>query len=96
MVAFIVVLLVIGLIVGLIARVLVPGRDNVGLLGTIALGIAGSFVGGFLQELIEDHTLEVHSFHTVGILGSILGAVVLLILLRITGLEPGRSRRRRF
>jgi uncharacterized membrane protein YeaQ/YmgE (transglycosylase-associated protein family) len=93
MLAFIVVLVIIGLIVGLIARLLVPGRDNIGILGTIVLGIAGSFVGGFLANLIEYHKVEDH-FRTVGIIGSILGAVVLLILLRITGLEPGRSRRR--
>jgi uncharacterized membrane protein YeaQ/YmgE (transglycosylase-associated protein family) len=94
MVAFIVVLIVVGLIVGLIARLLVPGRDNIGLLGTILLGIVGSFVGGFLWELVEFHHIETHSFKTAGILGSIVGAVVLLLLLRATGLERGRSRRR--
>ena len=94
MLEFIVVLLVIGLIVGLIARLLVPGRDNIGLVGTIVLGIVGSFVGGFLTELVEYHTIETHHFKTAGILGSIIGAVVLLLLLRVTGLERGRSRRR--
>jgi uncharacterized membrane protein YeaQ/YmgE (transglycosylase-associated protein family) len=94
MVAFIVVLIVVGLIVGLIARLLVPGRDNIGLLGTIVLGIVGSFVGGFLWELVEFHRIETHSFKAAGLLGSIVGAVVLLLLLRLTGLEPGRSRRR--
>jgi uncharacterized membrane protein YeaQ/YmgE (transglycosylase-associated protein family) len=95
MVEFIVVLLVIGLIVGLVARLLVPGRDDIGILGTIVLGIAGSFVGGFLQRLVEYHTLEVHHFYTTGIIGSIIGAVVVLLLLRVTGLERGRGRSRR-
>lgn len=94
MVAFIIVLLVVGFIAGAIARLLMPGRDPLGVLGTIVLGIAGSFVGGFLQNLIEFHTLSVHSFHAVGLLGSIIGAWVLLLLLRLTGLEPGRPRRR--
>src|ERR1700740_261604 len=94
MVTFIVVLIVVGLIVGLIARLLVPGRDNIGLLGTILLGIVGSFVGGFLWELVEYHHIETHHFQTAGLLGSIIGAIVLLLLLRLTGLEPGRSRRR--
>jgi uncharacterized membrane protein YeaQ/YmgE (transglycosylase-associated protein family) len=94
MVAFIVVLLVVGLIVGLVARLLVPGRDNIGLLGTILLGIVGSFVGGFLWELVEYHKIETHHFQTVGLIGSIIGAVVLLLLLRVTGMERGRSRRR--
>ncbi len=95
MLAFIVVLVVIGLIVGLIARLLVPGRDNIGLLGTILLGIVGSFVGGFLWELVEFHQIETHHFRTVGIIGSIIGAIVVLLILRVTGLERGRSRRRR-
>ena len=94
MVAFIVVLLVVGLIVGLLARLLVPGRDKIGLLGTILLGIVGSFVGGFLWELVEYHQIETHQFRTAGLLGSIIGAIVLLLLLRVTGLERGRSRRR--
>ena len=92
MVLFIIVLLIVGFIVGAIARLLMPGRDPLGILGTIALGIAGSFVGGFLQNLIEYHSLSVHGFHTVGLIGSVIGAWVLLFLLRLTGLEPGRRR----
>ena len=92
MVAFIIVLLIVGFIVGAIARLLMPGRDPLGILGTIALGIAGSFVGGFLQNLVQYHTLSVHGFHSVGLIGSIIGAWVLLLLLRLLGLRPGRRR----
>jgi uncharacterized membrane protein YeaQ/YmgE (transglycosylase-associated protein family) len=95
MLAFIVILLIVGLIAGAIARLLVPGRDPIGFLGTIALGVVGSFLGGFILNLIEYHTLAVHTLRAAGILGSILGAIVLLILLRVTGLEPGRGRSRR-
>ena len=94
MLEFIIVLIVIGLIVGLIARLLVPGRDNIGLLGTILLGVVGSFVGGFLWELVEFHQIETHHFRTVGVIGSIIGSIVVLLILRVTGLERGRSRRR--
>jgi uncharacterized membrane protein YeaQ/YmgE (transglycosylase-associated protein family) len=94
MLAFIVVLIIVGLIVGLIARLLLPGRDSIGILGTIILGIVGSFVGGFLQQLIEHHHLEVHHFQTVGIIGSIIGAIVVLLLLRVSGMEPGHRRGR--
>ena len=93
MVGFIIAAVIVGLIVGAIARLLMPGRDPIGILGTILLGIAGSFVGGFLQNLIEHHSLSVHGFHAVGLIGSVIGAWVLLLLLRITGLEPGRRRR---
>jgi uncharacterized membrane protein YeaQ/YmgE (transglycosylase-associated protein family) len=95
MLEFIVVLIVIGLIVGLLARLLVPGRDNIGLLGTILLGIVGSFVGGFLWELVEFNHIETDHFQTVGFIGSIIGAIVVLLILRATGMERGRSRSRR-
>ena len=92
MVIFIIWLCIIGLIVGAIARLLLPGRDNIGVLGTILLGIVGSFVGGFLENLIKSHTVSVHSFHAVGLIGSVIGAFVLLLLFRVTGLEGGRRR----
>ena len=95
MVIFIVVLIIIGLIAGLIARLLVPGPDPIGLLGTIVLGVVGSFVGGFVQNLIEYHSVSVNSFHTAGIIGSVIGAIIILLLLRLTGHERGRPRRRR-
>jgi uncharacterized membrane protein YeaQ/YmgE (transglycosylase-associated protein family) len=87
MVTFIIVLIIVGLISGAIARLLMPGRDPIGVIGTIVLGIVGSFVGGFLQNLIEYHHVNLHSFHLVGIIGSIIGAWVLLLLLRLTRLE---------
>lgn len=93
---FIIWICIIGLVVGLIARLLLPGRDPIGILGTIVLGIVGSFVGGFLDNLWKYHTLNVHSFHTVGLIGSVIGAIVVLLVLRLTHLEPGRSRRRRW
>jgi uncharacterized membrane protein YeaQ/YmgE (transglycosylase-associated protein family) len=93
MVVFIIVLLIVGFVVGAIARLLMPGRDSIGVFGTILLGIVGSFVGGFLQNLVEYHSLSVHSFHTVGLIGSIIGAWVLLLLLRLAHMEPGRRRR---
>jgi uncharacterized membrane protein YeaQ/YmgE (transglycosylase-associated protein family) len=92
MVAFIVVLIVVGLIAGLLARLLVPGRDPIGILGTIVLGIVGSFVGGFIWNLVEYHRVAPHKFHTVGIIGSVLGAILVLLLLRVSGLERGRRR----
>lgn len=92
MVTFIIILIIIGLIAGAVARLLVPGRDPIGIFGTIVLGIVGSFVGGFLQNLIQYHSLSIHSFHPVGIIGSIIGAIVVLLLLRLFHAEPGRRR----
>ena len=44
------------------------------------------------DQFLEYHRLAPHKFHLVGILGSILGAIVVLLLLRVTGLERGRRR----
>ncbi len=70
--------LLFGLIVGAIAKVLMPGRDPGGWVMTILLGIAGSFVGGFLTSAV----LGRHE-QTVGWIGSVIGAVVLLFAYRV-------------
>lgn len=67
-----------GLIVGLIARALLPGRQRVGIVATILLGIAGSFAGGFLVALFTDN--KVTDLNTAGIIGSVLGAMLLLVV----------------
>ena len=85
-------MIVVGLIAGLIARAIMPGSDPMGWLATILLGIVGSFVGGFIWNLIQYHRLSPHKFHLAGILGSILGAILVLVILRLTGMEKGRRR----
>lgn len=92
MLGLIISLIIIGLIAGALARLLVPGRDPMGIGATILLGIVGSFVGGFLWNLIEYHQIETTHFRAVGIIGSIIGAVVVLLILRATGAERGRRR----
>jgi uncharacterized membrane protein YeaQ/YmgE (transglycosylase-associated protein family) len=67
--------ILIGLIAGAIARWLMPGPDPMGWLGTIVLGIIGSLVGGTLLNLLTGGGLELSA---AGILGSILGALVVL------------------
>ena len=92
MLEFIIILILIGLLAGAVARLVVPGRDPMGILGTILLGIVGSFVGGFIWNLIQYHRLAPHKFHLAGILGSILGAILVLVILRLTGMDKGRRR----
>lgn len=70
-----------GLIVGLIARFVVLGRQNLSLLMTMVLGIAGAVVGGFLYALIrgasaEPFSLSGNAWH--GWIVAILGAVAVL------------------
>lgn len=66
--------IVFGLVVGLVARLLIPGRQAIGVTKTILLGIAGSFIGGFVVFLLRGgEALQATSF-----IGSLLGAVALL------------------
>jgi uncharacterized membrane protein YeaQ/YmgE (transglycosylase-associated protein family) len=72
------VFLIFGFFVGLIARALMPGRQSMGLLMTTLLGVVGSFIGGFLGNLISGERLL--ELHTAGIIGSVIGAIILLAL----------------
>ncbi len=72
----IIVTLVVGLIVGVIAKFLMPGNDPGGWIMTIVLGIAGSFVGTFIAGALGLQT-------PVGWIGSILGAMLLLLVYRL-------------
>jgi uncharacterized membrane protein YeaQ/YmgE (transglycosylase-associated protein family) len=71
-------LIVIGLIAGLIARAVIPGKQSIGILLTIVLGIVGSFVGGFLGFLIFGSDPNGGFLQPSGIIGSILGAIIVL------------------
>jgi uncharacterized membrane protein YeaQ/YmgE (transglycosylase-associated protein family) len=73
---------IIGLIAGFIARGLVPGRDPMGVLGTILLGIVGSFVGGFLGYVLFGKDVTQGAIQPSGIVGSIIGAVIVLVVWR--------------
>jgi len=76
--------LVIGLIAGLLARALMPGNQSMGLLATTLLGIAGSFVGGLIGSLFRSDG-EVFSLHPSGIIMSVIGAMLLLLLVGMAG-----------
>jgi uncharacterized membrane protein YeaQ/YmgE (transglycosylase-associated protein family) len=80
--------LVFGFVIGLVARALMPGEQKMGILMTTVLGVAGSFIGGFLSSLVTSH--RVTDFHTAGVIGSVIGALVLLFA------AGGLMRRRSF
>jgi len=70
--------IIFGLVIGAIAKLLMPGKDPGGWIVTILLGIAGSFIGGFLAS-----TLMGKQEQTAGWIGSILGAMLLLFIYRM-------------
>ncbi len=85
----IILLIIIGAIAGFIARAIVPGSDPMGVVGTIVLGVVGSFVGGFLGALLFGKDAIEGLLQPSGIIGSIIGAVIALLVYRAVS---GRSR----
>jgi uncharacterized membrane protein YeaQ/YmgE (transglycosylase-associated protein family) len=79
---FILVLLVVGLIAGALARLLVPGRDPMGVGATILLGLIGSFIGGFLGYVIFHKDATEGALQPAGIVGSVIGSVIALLVWR--------------
>ena len=71
--------LLVGLIAGALARLIMPGKDPMGLLGTIVLGIVGSLIGGLVSTLIWRSET---GFHPGGLLISLLGAILALWIWR--------------
>lgn len=73
-----------GFVVGLLARWVLPGPDHFGFLITSLVGIAGSWVGGYIGSLISSSPAGA-SFYPAGFVMSVLGAVILLVALRALG-----------
>jgi len=80
MIGLIISLIVVGLIAGALARLLVPGRQDIGIAATILLGIVGSFIGGFLGYVIFHKDASSGFFQPAGLVGSIIGAVIALLI----------------
>jgi uncharacterized membrane protein YeaQ/YmgE (transglycosylase-associated protein family) len=77
--------ILIGLVIGVLARLLMPGRDPIGIIGTILVGIVGAIVGGYLWRAIFGETEGVEW------IGSIIVAMALLWIYR--KMTYGRSTR---
>lgn len=76
-------LLILGFLAGAIAKILLPGRDPGGLIGTVVVGVAGAFLGGWLSAKVLDRPVA-HEFFDAATWGAAIGgALVLLIAYRI-------------
>jgi len=88
----IILFLVFGLVVGFIARAVMPGSQKMSLLATMLLGVVGSFIGGFIGALLTDS--RVLDFNTAGLIGSVVGALLAMVVAGGTsGRGLGRGRR---
>jgi uncharacterized membrane protein YeaQ/YmgE (transglycosylase-associated protein family) len=68
--------IIVGFIVGVIAKLIHPGRENMGFIVTTLLGIAGSFLAGYIGQALGWY----HAGQGAGFIGSIVGAFVLLVI----------------
>jgi uncharacterized membrane protein YeaQ/YmgE (transglycosylase-associated protein family) len=79
---FIISMIVIGLLAGFLARAIVPGRDPMGIGGTILLGVVGSFVGGFLGYVLFGKDAGEGALQPSGLIGALVGAIIALLVWR--------------
>jgi uncharacterized membrane protein YeaQ/YmgE (transglycosylase-associated protein family) len=84
--------IVAGLIIGLLARMILPGRQHIGLLWTIVLGVLGSVIGGTIANLIGSG--DIMELNVFGFIVAVIAAVVLLSAAERAGLGAGRERHR--
>jgi uncharacterized membrane protein YeaQ/YmgE (transglycosylase-associated protein family) len=71
--------LIIGLVIGVVAKLLMPGRDPGGCLITMAIGVAGSLVAGYLGRMLGWY----REGEAAGFIMSVIGAMLLLLLYRL-------------
>ena len=75
---------IVGFIVGLLARAILPGTQSLGINLTALLGIAGSYVAGFIGQALGWY----EAGQGAGFIGSVIGAILLLF---VVGLIKGRG-----
>ncbi|AEN11776.1 MULTISPECIES: GlsB/YeaQ/YmgE family stress response membrane protein [unclassified Streptomyces] len=84
--------IILGLLAGAIAKILLPGRDPGGIIGTTLIGIVGAFLGGWLSSRFLDRPISTDFYDTATWVAAIAGSLVLLIAYRLLF---GNSRDRR-
>lgn len=81
--------IVFGLVVGAVARLVIPGRQQMSVLATLLLGLAGSVVGGVVANLLRSGDL--FELNTIGALVAIVSSVLLILAFERSGVLGDRS-----
>lgn len=68
--------ILLGLVVGVVARFLHPGKEKLGFVMTILLGLAGSFSAGMVGQYFGWYRMG----EGAGFIGSVVGAIILLVI----------------
>ncbi len=77
-----------GLIIGALARMLLPGRQNIGLIWTLLLGVLGSIVGGLIANALG--TGGLFELNVLGFIVAVVASIVLLLIADRTGIFARR------
>lgn len=85
-------LILVGLVLGVIARLVVPGRQAIGLLRTVLLGVAGAVIGGLIASLVDAG--EVFELNFIGFVLAAVASVILLAAGERSGVLRSGDRRR--
>ena len=81
-----------GLVIGLLARLVLPGRQRIGLLWTLVLGVLGSVIGGTIANAVGSG--DIMELNVFGFIVAVVAAVALLAFAERAGLGAGSDRRR--
>lgn len=84
--------IVAGLIIGALARLLMPGKQKIGLLWTLGLGIAGSLIGGTIANALG--TGDIWELNILGFCVAVASSVALLVVAERAGLGQPPERKR--
>ena len=80
-------LLIVGLIIGALARLLLPGRQRIGMFMTLVLGVVGALIGGVIASALD--TGDIFELNIIGFIAAVVAAVALLAVAESTGLGAG-------
>jgi uncharacterized membrane protein YeaQ/YmgE (transglycosylase-associated protein family) len=81
--------LVAGLIIGALARLIKPGKQNLGILATLALGVVGSLIGGLIAQFFGTG-----SIWELNVLGFVLAVIAAVLLVGVAEATVGKNRTR--
>jgi uncharacterized membrane protein YeaQ/YmgE (transglycosylase-associated protein family) len=84
-------LILIGIVIGIIARLVLPGRQHIGVLMTVLLGIGGALVGGIVASAIGEG--DIFELNFIGTIVGIIAAIGLIALAEAMGVGDDRPRR---
>jgi uncharacterized membrane protein YeaQ/YmgE (transglycosylase-associated protein family) len=84
--------IVAGLIIGALARLLIPGKQSIGILWTLLIGVIGSIIGGTIANLLG--TGSIWELNVIGFVCAVIASVGLLVVAERSGLGAGDDRGR--